>query len=142
MNALIENGAMITAAQYQAALTRQSQLARAADGFLREFDVAITLSTAGEAPLREIEELPDSALMWTLTHLPVVSAPVFRSPRGLPFGLQLMARRYNDPLLLRFVAEAIAAGALPAHSYAQSYGVQQPGRWWADTTPDDKTVPA
>ena len=31
---------------------------------------------------------------------------MFRSPRGLPFGLQLVARRYNDPLLLKFVAEA------------------------------------
>ena len=89
---------------------------------MRGFDVAVTLATAGEAPLRHVEEAPDSALMWTLTHLPAISAPVFRSPRGLPFGLQLVARRYNDPLLLKFVAEAVASGLLPATSYLSSYG--------------------
>jgi Asp-tRNA(Asn)/Glu-tRNA(Gln) amidotransferase A subunit family amidase len=136
MNGLIEAGNRISAAEYQAALTRQSQLARAADSFMRDFDVALTLATAGEAPLREIEELPDSALMWTLTHLPVVVAPVFRSPRGLPFGLQILARRYNDPLLLRFVDEAVAAGMLPPHSYGMRYGTPSLGRRWADTTPD------
>jgi Asp-tRNA(Asn)/Glu-tRNA(Gln) amidotransferase A subunit family amidase len=98
------------------------QLARIAEQFMRGFDVAVTLATAGEAPLRHVEEAPDSALMWTLAQLPAVSAPVFRSPRGLPFGLQLVARRYNDPLLLKFVAEAVQCGLLPAHSYAQDYG--------------------
>ncbi|MFO1295563.1 MAG: amidase [Rubrivivax sp.] len=122
MNALIEAGKRITPAEYEAALARQVELARIAERFMRGFDVAVTLSTAGEAPLRQVEEAPDSALMWTLAQLPALSAPVFRSPRGLPFGLQLVARRYNDPLLLEFVAEAVAAGLLPATSYEQAYG--------------------
>jgi len=122
MNALIEAGKRITPAEYEAALARQVELARIAERFMRGFDVAVTLSTAGEAPLRHVEEAPDSALMWTLTQLPAISAPVFRSPRGLPLGLQLVARRYNDPLLLKFVAEAVDAGVLPATSYEQAYG--------------------
>jgi Asp-tRNA(Asn)/Glu-tRNA(Gln) amidotransferase A subunit family amidase len=124
MNALIEAGQRITPAEYEAALERQVELARIAESFFRGFDVAVTLSTAGEAPLRHVEEAPDSALMWTLTQLPSISAPVFRSPRGLPFGLQLVARRYNDPLLLKFVDEAVAAGLLPATSFEQAYGMQ------------------
>jgi hypothetical protein len=60
--------------------------------------------------------------MWTLTQLPSISAPVFRSPRGLPYGLQIVARRYNDPLLLKFVAEGVAHGLLPASSFEQVYG--------------------
>lgn len=122
MKALIEAGQRITPAEYEQALQRQVELARITERFMRGFDVAVTLSTAGEAPLRHVEEAPDSALMWTLAQLPAVSAPVFRSPRGLPFGLQLVARRYNDPLLLRFVAEAVRAGLLPATSFAQPYG--------------------
>ena len=53
---------------------------------------------------------------------PSVSAPVFRSPRGLPYGLQIVARRYNDPLLLKFIAEGVAHGLLPATSFEQVYG--------------------
>lgn len=122
MKALIEAGQRITPAEYEQALARQVELARIAERFMRGFDVAVTLSTAGEAPPRHVEEAPDSALMWTLAQLPSISAPVFRSPRGLPFGLQLVARRYNDPLLLEFVAEAVRTGLLPADSYAQPYG--------------------
>jgi Asp-tRNA(Asn)/Glu-tRNA(Gln) amidotransferase A subunit family amidase len=122
MKELIEAGQRITPAEYEAALERQVELARVAEHFMRGFDVAVTLATAGEAPLRHVEEAPDSALMWTLAQLPALSAPVFRSPRGLPFGLQLVARRYNDPLLLKFVDEAVRTGLLPATSFAQTYG--------------------
>jgi len=126
MKSLIDAGQRITPAEYQAALERQVELARIAERFMRGFDVAVTLSTAGEAPLRHVEEAPDSALMWTLAQLPSISAPVFRSPRGLPFGLQLVARRYNDPLLLKFVAEAVNVGLLPATSFEQRYGAAGP----------------
>ena len=126
MHALIEAGQKISPASYEAALDRQVELVRQMDRFLRGYDVMVTLSTAGEAPLRHIEEAPDSTLMWTLTQLPSLSAPVFASPRGLPFGLQLVARRYNDPLLLRFVDEAIHRGHLPATSYGRSYGAAAP----------------
>jgi Asp-tRNA(Asn)/Glu-tRNA(Gln) amidotransferase A subunit family amidase len=134
MNALIEAGQRISPAAYAQALDRQVDLSRVMERFTREFDVLITLSTAGEAPLRHVEELPDSALMWTLTQLPAVSAPVFKSPGGLPFGLQLVARRYNDPLLLKFIDEAVARGHLPASSHGQRYG--------ADTVAPAAATPA
>jgi Asp-tRNA(Asn)/Glu-tRNA(Gln) amidotransferase A subunit family amidase len=122
MNALIESGRGISPDSYASALDRQVELVRLMDRFMRDFDVLVTLSTAGEAPLRHVEEQPDSALIWTLTQLPSISAPVFRSPRGLPYGLQIVARRYNDPLLLKFVAEGVAHGLLPASSFEQVYG--------------------
>ena len=118
MNRLITAGQIVSVAEYETALEEQVYLARLMDAFFTGqagavdgstgFDVVLTLSTAAEAPLRSIEEAPDSALMWTLTHLPAVSAPVFSSPDGLPFGLQLVARRYNDPLLFRFISEVQA----------------------------------
>ena len=112
MNRLITAGQLVTPAQYHIALDEQVKLARSMDDFFTDADVIVTLSTAGEAPLRDEEEKPDSALMWTLTHLAAVSAPVFKSPQGLPFGLQLVARRYNDPLLFRFIAEVASHGLL------------------------------
>ena len=126
MRGLIEAGLRVTPEEYAAALERQVELARIAERFMRGFDVAVTLSTAGEAPLRHVEEAPDSALMWTLAQLPAISAPAFRSPRGLPFGLQLVARRYNDPLLLKFVADAVQAGLLPANAFVTRYGLARP----------------
>jgi Asp-tRNA(Asn)/Glu-tRNA(Gln) amidotransferase A subunit family amidase len=120
MNRLISAGQSISVAEYETALEDQVDLARLMDAFFvgetdlprqaEGFDVMLTLSTAAEAPFRSVEEAPDSALMWTLTHLPAVSAPVFSSPGGLPYGLQLVARRYNDPMLFRFISEVEQLG--------------------------------
>ena len=119
MNRLIRAGQMVTPDQYRAALEEQVQLAHQMDSFFESVDVIVTLSTAGEAPLREKEEAPDSALMWTLTHLAAVSSPAFSSPSGLPFGLQLVARRYNDPLLFSFISELVNLEILPSKSITQ-----------------------
>lgn len=83
------------------------------DELMKSFDVIISLSTAGAAPLRNEAELPDPALMWTMTHLPVVSVPQFLSPDGLPFGLQIASRRYNDLLLMKFIEELRIWGEIP-----------------------------
>lgn len=117
METLIIAGQNIRTVDYEAALEEQMQLARKMDFFLQDYDALVTLSTAGEAPPREGHELPDTALMWTLTHLSVISAPVFRSPAGRPFGLQLVTRRYSDPLLFSLVRELISRGHLPARVF-------------------------
>ena len=113
MNARIENGLSITPEDYHVSLKDQETLIHDMDEFLKDFDVMITLSTAGEAPLREIEEKADSCLIWTLTHLPVINAPVFKSPAGLPFGLQIISRRYNDYRLFKFVDFLLEVGLVP-----------------------------
>ncbi|MFC1883612.1 N-acetyl sugar amidotransferase [Thermodesulfobacteriota bacterium] len=102
MNEIIERGLKITVNDYQQALKDQAKLAREVDKLFESFNVAISLSTAGEAPLREIKEKPDAALLWTMAYLPVISVPVFNSPNRLPFGAQLVSRRYNDLLLFKF----------------------------------------
>jgi Asp-tRNA(Asn)/Glu-tRNA(Gln) amidotransferase A subunit family amidase len=117
MRRLILAGQKISNAEYEAALEEQIRLAHQMDAVLADFDVLVTLSTAGEAPPREQEEFPDSSLMWTLTHLAVVSAPAFRSPSGMPFGMQLVTRRYNDPLLFKFVDELVGQGFLPSGAF-------------------------
>jgi Asp-tRNA(Asn)/Glu-tRNA(Gln) amidotransferase A subunit family amidase len=114
MKDLIMQGNHIPVKEYQKALIDQQRLAHAMDDFLKGYDIMISLSTAGEAPPREEAESPDPALMWTMTHLPVISAPVFVSPGGLPFGVQIVARRYNDPLLFRFCRQLRSLDLIPA----------------------------
>jgi Asp-tRNA(Asn)/Glu-tRNA(Gln) amidotransferase A subunit family amidase len=113
MHELIESGQRIAPRQYQQALMEQEKLARLMDTFFADYDALISLSTAGEAPLRDDRERRDPSLIWTMTHLPVISAPVFTSPTGRPFGVQIAARRYNDRLLFKFANYLGAQGYIP-----------------------------
>jgi Asp-tRNA(Asn)/Glu-tRNA(Gln) amidotransferase A subunit family amidase len=115
MQEMIARGEGISVEKFRAALETQNRLIGEMDDFLMNFDAVICLSTAGSAPFRNILEDPDPALMWTLTHLPSVSAPVFASPENAPFGLQIVARKYNDHLLLNFVDYLRETGLVPEH---------------------------
>ena len=103
MREMIATGEKTTIENYRGALEFQVSLIRKMDDFFTNYDVLLCLSTAGAAPYRGIIENPDPALMWTLTHLPAINAPVFSSPENKPFGLQIVARKYNDHLLLSFL---------------------------------------
>lgn len=113
MNELMERGLSVSPEQYRKALERQADLAADMDEFLRDWDVMVSLSTAGEAPARHEVEKPDPCLMWTMTWLPVIGVPAFSGPTGLPFGLQLTARRFNDYLLFNFADTLAESGLIP-----------------------------
>ncbi len=113
MNEIITRGNTISIEDFNTALKAQTDLIYAMDEYFNDFDILISLSTAGEAPPREVTELPDPSLMWTLTHLPVVSIPEFTSPGGLPFGVQIIARKYNDYLLFAFLDDLRARKIIP-----------------------------
>ena len=103
MNDLIKEGQKISLADYTKAIEIQNQLCATMDMLMQEYDVLISLSTAGVAPLRNIVETPDPSLIWTMLHLPVVAVPAFINKDKLPFGFQVGARKYNDYLLLNFL---------------------------------------
>jgi Asp-tRNA(Asn)/Glu-tRNA(Gln) amidotransferase A subunit family amidase len=113
MNELISKGQEIDLPTYRKAIDDQAELLYAMDDFFSGYDVLISLSTAGEAPPRNVAEQPDPALMWTLTHLPVVSVPQFTAASGMPFGMQVVARKYNDYLLFDFLDQLDAHGLIP-----------------------------
>jgi Asp-tRNA(Asn)/Glu-tRNA(Gln) amidotransferase A subunit family amidase len=113
MKEIIRRGNEISVQQYHDALKEQERLCHIMDKYLEGFDAMISLSTAGEAPLRSITEYQDPALIWTMTHLPVVCAPAFISPAALPFGVQLVARKYNDYLLFKLIAHLRSLELLP-----------------------------
>lgn len=116
MKDLILKGNSISVDEYQNALREQERLCSDMDTFFKDFDIIISLSSAGEAPRRKEIENPDPALIWTMTHLPVVSAPTFISPNKLPFGMQIVARRYNDNLLFKFCELLNERGFIPDSS--------------------------
>ena len=113
MSEMIERGKIISADTYYQSLQLQEQLINKMDKVMSEYDACICLSTAGEAPKRNMLEAPDPSLMWTLLHLPALNIPLFRSPSGLPFGLQLFARKYNDYLMLDFIDYINSNGVIP-----------------------------
>ncbi|MDO8482067.1 MAG: amidase [bacterium] len=113
MNELIASGNQISLADYTKAIDDQMEFIYDMDTWFKKYDILISLSTAGEAPPRNVTELPDPALMWTLAHLPVVSVPAFKSPDGLPFGFQVAARKYNDYLLFSFLDHLASIRLIP-----------------------------
>jgi Asp-tRNA(Asn)/Glu-tRNA(Gln) amidotransferase A subunit family amidase len=64
------------------------------------YDVLLTTSAAGEAPVG-LQSTGDASLcaVWTATHVPAITLPVFTSPQGLPVGAQLIGRRHEDRAL-------------------------------------------
>ena len=113
MHDIINRGNLITVEEYHQALKDQEKIVSAMDNFFEEYDIVVSLSTAGEAPDRNETERPDPSLIWTLSHLPVVSSPAFISPDGLPFGVQFAARKYNDLLLFRFLDKLRESELIP-----------------------------
>ncbi len=103
MSSMIKTGNQISVNDYHKALTEQTEIQSVMDDFFKNYDIIISLSTAGEAQERNETERPDPCLIWTLSHLPAVNIPLFVSPSRLPFGLQVVARKYNDYLLFNFI---------------------------------------
>jgi Asp-tRNA(Asn)/Glu-tRNA(Gln) amidotransferase A subunit family amidase len=116
LNGMISRGKTVSLDQYKAALAEQASIARTVDRFLESYDVLVTLSVAGEAPRRDEDEPADSCLLWTLCGLPTINIPAMTGPSGLPIGLQIASRRYNDYLLLEFADFLAERGVIPRAS--------------------------
>jgi Asp-tRNA(Asn)/Glu-tRNA(Gln) amidotransferase A subunit family amidase len=120
MYEIINHGFEISLDQYKTALEDQFQISSALDNFLVEndLDILLDLSTGGEA-LKGLDSVdrPDHCLIWTFCGLPAINLPVFSGPNQLPFGAQIISRRYNDYLLLNFAEHLSRTGLIPAATY-------------------------
>jgi Asp-tRNA(Asn)/Glu-tRNA(Gln) amidotransferase A subunit family amidase len=116
MNEIVSEGNKISVDQYQEAISKQSKLSAQMDDLFSNVDIFITLSTAGTAPeFKTAIDPPDTCLIWTMCGLPTISIPAFEHA-GLPFGLQLVAKRYSDYALLDLANVLTDAGLLPKFS--------------------------
>ena len=93
----------ITISEFDSALEYQTKIRSILDESFSSFDIIVSLSTAGYAPLREEKERDDPSLIWTMCGNPTINIPTIKTEHGLPIGIQVVARRFNDKLLLNFV---------------------------------------
>ncbi|OHD82355.1 MAG: hypothetical protein A3D90_02960, partial [Sulfuricurvum sp. RIFCSPHIGHO2_02_FULL_43_9] len=101
---MLEDGQKMSRQQYVAALEKRHALVKILDKFLHQYDGIITLSTAGEAKIGlDSVDTIDSCLIWTLCEAPSINLPVFTGPNRMPFGAQVVFRKYNDKMLFRFL---------------------------------------
>jgi len=99
---IITRGNKITLDQYKEALQKQKELASKLDQLFENYDIILALSTSDHAPKKGVIEDPDTSLIWTMCWVPSINLPVFKAPNGMPFGTQIVSRRYNDYFLLSF----------------------------------------
>lgn len=95
--ATVENRAGTSVEEVRAAYRHADACRAAWDDLAAPFDVVLTPSAPGEAP-RGHDVTGDAAFnsMWTLLQVPVVNVPGALGPTGLPVGVSLTARRYQD----------------------------------------------
>lgn len=116
MNACICDGLTISNEKYNLALEWQRMFAKLVDTIFQQYDIVISLSTAGHAPLRSEQDRKDLCLIWTMSYVPSLNVPLFCSPLNLPFGAQIVSRRYHDKLLLKFVETLSQRNIIPLKS--------------------------
>jgi Asp-tRNA(Asn)/Glu-tRNA(Gln) amidotransferase A subunit family amidase len=95
--AIVENRDNYTAEETRQAYRLADACRAQFDDIAADYDVILTPSTTGEAPLG-IASTGDASFnsMWTLLQVPVVNVPGLIGPAGLPVGLSLCGRRYED----------------------------------------------
>jgi amidase len=93
----ILNGERCSVEEYIAAQRKSEAMRAWMDDAFEEFDVVLTLSSAGEAPLG-LAHTGDARFnsLWTLLYTPSVTLPRGFGPNGMPLGIQLVCRRFED----------------------------------------------
>jgi amidase len=93
--------------EYRTCSRRLQRVQLETDDFLDGYDVLITPTAPGEAPVGL--NFTGNAIFnttWTALGTPSVTLPLFEGPTGLPVGLQLIAGRYKDRRLFN-IADAV-----------------------------------
>ncbi len=104
----LETGATFTAIEYALARRTQAEMKRRLASLFEEYDVILLPTTPIPAPVLEGEDAVERARLLTrftapfnLTGLPALSVPCGFSSEGLPIGLQIVARAWNEGGALR-----------------------------------------
>src|SRR5882672_650079 len=108
----IEDGLTISYARYIESLQRIKECRDLVPEIFGEADVLLAPVVTGEAP-KGLESTGDTRFQefWTALHTPTITLPTHRGPNGLPIGIQLIGRLYEDATLLaaaRWVSRQLA----------------------------------
>ena len=101
MRATVAGGLAIPYPEYRAALARTRDCRHLLDWLFDQWDALLAPAVNGEAP-PGLDHAGDPAFqaLWTMLHVPAVALPTHRGPNAMPVGIQLVARRGEDDLLL------------------------------------------
>jgi amidase len=88
-------------AEYVAALRLGDDCRARLPVVFADFDALLAPATHGEAP-RGLADTGDPGFqaIWTILHVPTVTLPTHRGPNGLPVGIQLVGRQFDDRRLM------------------------------------------
>lgn len=102
LRAAMDKGKAIPARDYLAALDWPRILNAALDEILSRCDAILCPAAPGPAP-EGLGSTGSSVCngLWTLCGVPVVTLPLFQSSEGLPMGVQVVGRKWDDARLLR-----------------------------------------
>jgi amidase len=101
LTAQIEQGLSIPFDRYIESVQRIKQCRDEIPAVFGDSDVVLTPCVTGEAPLG-LQSTGDTRFQefWTALHVPAITLPAHKGPNGLPIGIQLVARTYDDKNLL------------------------------------------
>lgn len=103
MTSMIKRGEQYSEKEYVEAAKKQPLMRKDFDEVFKKYDFLITPSTATAAPRIGKWEKPDTCLIWTYFGYPVVNIPLFfNQEMNLPYGLQIIAKKFDDFSLLDF----------------------------------------
>src|SRR5882762_4705871 len=115
LSAQIDKGLSIPQARYTASLRRMKECRDLIPEIFGDADILLVPCVTGEAP-KGLGSTGDPKFQefWTALHVPTISIPTHVGPNGLPVGIQLVGRHYDDETLLacaRFVFARLAPAA-------------------------------
>ncbi len=105
LNAALDEGRTITAADYQQALARRTRAIADFTDWLDDFDAVLSPSAPTPAPAGlESTGDPSCCTLWSLTGFPALNLPVGLTGEGLPVGMQIACPVGADDRLLTVAA--------------------------------------
>lgn len=99
---MIKKGENITAENYVKISKLQPVFTNKMNEIFKQVDFIIVPSTASSAPKVGNNEIDDTCLIWTFLGYPSVTIPLFTDDNNLPFGLQVISKKFDDFALLEF----------------------------------------
>jgi len=101
LTAQIEKGLAIPHSDYTRSLKRLKECRDLVPEIFGDADVVLSPCATGEAPKGlDTTGEPKFQEFWTALHVPTIAIPTHRGPKGLPIGIQLIGRHYDDAALL------------------------------------------
>jgi Asp-tRNA(Asn)/Glu-tRNA(Gln) amidotransferase A subunit family amidase len=115
---LIEIGILTTGAEYDKARYDQERAIAESDALMRDVDALIWPAALGPAPDPSTTGDPIFNSRWTFSGQPAITFPIGLSDEGLPLGIQLVGRRFDEAGLFRAAAwcEAVLPELAPLPS--------------------------